>query len=175
MVSSREKKAKIIEQIENSLSRASICILADYRGLTASDMNDLRRRLREAGIELRVVKNTLARLAAERASKSELTKLLEGPLAIAFGFGEVTVPAKVLAEYSQAQKTLQIKGGLLGDRLLSVRDVAELVALPSREVLVARVIGGIQAPIVSLVIYLNSPVRGLMAVLQARIKQMEVK
>ncbi len=172
--SSREKKSAIIDQIQESLSKSSICILTHYRGLTAPEITGLRRKLREAGIEFRVVKNTLARFAAERADKEELVGLLEGPVALAFGYGDVAQPARVLTDYTRAQKTsLQIKGGLLGDRLITSQDIATLVLLPSREVLIARVLGGMQSPITSLLFCLNSPMRGLVGVLQARIKQME--
>ena len=175
-MSSKEKKASIIDQIQESLSKSSICILTCYRGLTAPEITALRRRLREAGIEFRVVKNTLARFAAERAGKDELISLLQGPVAIAFGFGNETEPARVLSEYTRAQKTsLEIKGGLLGDRLITAKDVATLVTLPPREQLLAKVLGGMQGPIVALVNCLNNPMRGLVGVLQARIKQMEVE
>ena len=173
-MSSKEKKASIIDQIQESLSKSSICILTHYRGLTAPEITDLRRKLREAGIEFRVVKNTLARFAAERAEKDQLVSMLQGPVALAFGFGNETEPARVLTEYIRTQKaTLEIKGGLLGDRLLTEKDVATLVTLPPREQLLAKVLGGMQSPIVALVSCLDSPIRGLAVVLQARIKQME--
>ncbi len=170
----REKKASIIDQIQASLSKSSICILTDYRGLSAPEVTNLRRKLREAGIEYRVVKNTLARFAAERAGKAELISLLDGPVALAFGYGDVAQPAKVLTDYTRAQKTrLGIKGGILGDRLLSSNDILTLITLPSREQLLAKVLGGMQSPIVMLLNCLNSPMQGLVGVLQARIKQME--
>jgi large subunit ribosomal protein L10 len=170
----REKKASIIDQVQASLSKSSICILTDYRGLTANDVTNLRRKLREAGVEYRVVKNTLARFAAERAGKAELASLLEGPVALSFGYGDVAQPAKVLTDYIRAQKTsLEIKGGILGDRMLTSKDIATLITLPSREQLLAKVLGGMQSPIVKLLNCLNSPMQGLLGVLQARIKQME--
>lgn len=174
-MSSKEKKAEIIEQIEKSISKASICILSDYRGLTALDMTELRRKLRESGVELRVVKNTLARLAAERASKPEMVSLLEGPVAIAFGYGDIGVPARLLSDYHTQKTNLEIKGGLLGNRRLTPKDITTLIYLPPREVLLSQVIGGMKSPIVYLVTCLTSPMRGLVGVLQARIKQMEVE
>lgn len=171
---SREKKAQIIDSLQEVFSRCSIGVLTDYRGLSASEMTDLRRRLRESGIEYKVVKNTLARFAAERAGKEELLSFFEGPVAIAFGYGDITEPARALANYIETSKaTMSIKGGFLPDRLLTSEDVATLSTLPSREILLAKVLGGMQSPISALVSHLTAPMRGIIGVLQARIQQME--
>ena len=170
----REKKVGIIDELQEIFSKCDIGVLTDYRGLSAAEINGLRRQLRESSISYRVVKNTLARFAAERAGKNELSALFEGPIAIAFSNGEVTEPAKVLADHIRtARSTLSIKGGFLGDRLLTVADVEALAALPSREILLAKVLGGMQSPIVGLVSVLASPMRGFMGILQARMKQLE--
>ncbi len=171
---SREKKAQIIDSLQEVFSRCSIGVLTDYRGLSASEMTDLRRRLRESGIEYKVVKNTLARFAAERAGKEELLSFFEGPVAIAFGYGDITEPARALANYIETSKaSMSIKGGFLPDRLLTSEDVATLSTLPSREILLAKVLGGMQSPISALVSHLTAPMRGIIGVLQARIQQME--
>jgi len=171
---SREKKAVIIDQIQEGLSKCSVGILTDYRGLSASEINDLRRKLEESGIEYRVVKNTLARFAAERAGKDELVSFFQGPVAIAFGYGDITEPARALAEYTRSSKTsLSIKGGFFGDRVLTSEDVVTLSTLPSREILLAKIIGGMQSPVYALLNCLTNPMRGLVGTLQARIKQME--
>jgi len=172
---SREKKVLIIDSLQEVFSKCSIGIMTDYRGLSASEMTDLRRKLRESGVEYRVVKNTLARFAAERAGRDELLNLFQGPVAVAFSYGEATELARVLADYIRTSKTtsLDIKGGFFSDRLLSSEDVMTLATLPSREVLLARVVGGMQGPIYALLNCFNSPIRGIMGVLQARIKQME--
>lgn len=171
---SREKKAQIIDSLQEVFSRCSIGVLTDYRGLSAPEMTNLRRRLRESGIEYKVVKNTLARFAAERAGKEELLSFFEGPVAIAFGYGDITEPARALANYIETSKaTMSIKGGFLPDRLLTSEDVATLSTLPSREILLAKVLGGMQSPISALVSHLTAPMRGIIGVLQARIQQME--
>jgi len=173
-VATKEKKAQLIDSLQEVISRCSVGVLTDYRGLTAAEMTELRRQLREAGVEYRVVKNTLARFAAERAGKDELVSFFEGPVAIAFGYGDITEPAKALAAYGQASKVeISIKGGFLPDRLLSSEDVETLSRLPSREVLLAKVVGGIQSPISALVSRLSAPMTGLVGVLQSRIKQLE--
>lgn len=171
---SREKKAQIIDSLQEAFFNSRIGIFTDYRGLSAQEMFALRRRLRESGIEYRVVKNTLARFALERAGKEELSSLFQGPVAIAFGYGEITEPAKALMDYITTSKsTMGIKGGFLGDRLLTSEDVKTLSKLPPKEILIAKIAGGMQMPIISLVNYLATPIRGLMGVLQARIQQME--
>jgi len=171
---SREKKAQLIDSLQQVFSRCSIGIMTDYRGLSANEMTDLRRGLRESGVEYKVVKNTLARFAAERAGKEELLSFFEGPVAIAFGYGDITEPARALANYIRTSKaSMSIKGGFLSDRLLTSEEVATLSTLPSREILLARVVGGVQSPISALVSHLTAPMRGIIGMLQARIQQME--
>lgn len=173
-MSGKEKKAQIIDSLQQVFSRCSVGVLTDYRGLSAAEMTGLRRQLREAGIEFKVVKNTLARFAAERAGKEELLSFFEGPVAIAFGYGDITEPARLLVTYIEGSKvSMSIKGGFLPDRLLTSEDVATLSALPSREILLAGVVGGVQSPISALVGCLNAPVVGIVGALQSRIQQME--
>ena len=173
-IQSREKKTQIIDNLQETFSKCSISILTDYRGLATSEMTNLRRRLQESGSEYRVVKNTLAQFAVERAGKGELVSSLEGPIAIAFGYGDITTPAKVLADYIRdSTSSLSIKGGFLGDRLLTSDEVMTISTLPSREVLLARVLGQMKSPVSGLLNCLVSPLRGIMGVLQARIQQME--
>ena len=171
---SREKKAQTIDELQDTFSKCSIGILTDYRGLTAPEITVLRRKLRESSVEYKVVKNTLARFAGERAGKSDLVSFFEGPVAIAFGYDDITEPAKILTDYIKtSQASLTIKGGFLSDRLLTSEEVITLSILPSREILLAKVLGGMQGPITGLVSCLASPIRGMMGILQARIKQLE--
>ena len=173
-MSSREKKAQIIETLQEVISKCNIGILTDYRGLSVLEMTRLRRTLRESGVDYKVVKNTLARLAARRAGREELAGIFEGPVAIAFGYGDIIEPAKLLAGYIQSSKTsLTIKGGFLSDKLLTSKDVVTLATLPSREVLLAKCVGGLQSPIRGLVHCLAAPIQGMIGVLQARMQQLE--
>ncbi len=171
---SREKKTQIIDRLQEAFSKCSISILTDYRGLATPEMTDLRRRLQKSGSEYKVVKNTLARFAAERAGKNDLVNSFEGPIAIAFGYGDITAPAKVLTGYiNESKASLSIKGGFLGDRLLTTEEVMSLATLPSREILLARVLGQMKSPISALLGCLTTPIREIMGVLQARINQLE--
>ena len=169
-----EKKVQIIENLQELFLKCNIGILTDYRGLTTTELTDLRRKLREAGIEYRVVKNSLAQFAARQAGMDDLAGSFEGPVAIAFGYGEIPDAARVLDNYIRTTKSiLSVKGGFLEDRLLSPMDVETLAKLPTKEVLISQVIAGIQSPITGLVNVLAGPIRGVMGVLQARIQQLE--
>ena len=171
---SREKKTQIIDRLQEALSKCNIGILTDYRGLATPEMTELRRKLQESGSEYKVVKNTLARFAAERAGKDDLISSFEGPIAIAFGYGDIIAPAKVLADYIRDSKaSLNIKGGFLGDRLLTSEEVMTLSTLPPREILLAMVLAQMKSPVSALVDRLTTPIRGIIGVLQARIKQLE--
>ena len=170
----REKKKEAVGQLADKLSQCSIAIATDYRGLSVTEMTELRRRLRQGDIEYRVVKNTLTRFAAAQANKEELTDIIEGPVALAFGYGDVIEPAKALADYIQSSKSsLKIRGGLLERRVLSASEVMELASLPPKEVLIAKMLGGMQAPIVALASVLSGVMSGFLGVLNARIEQLE--
>ena len=170
----REKKAQIIDELQQVFSECRVGIFTDYRGLSVAEMSDLRRSLRNSDIKYRVIKNTLARFAVERAGKNELVSFFEGPVAIAFGYGDITEPARVLAEYIRDSKTsLSIRGGFLGDRVLTPGDVETLATLPSREILLGKLLAGMQSPVIALISCLANPLRGVIGVLQARIKQLE--
>ncbi|MBI2832260.1 MAG: 50S ribosomal protein L10 [Chloroflexi bacterium] len=169
-----KKKAEAIEGLKETFDKCTIGILTDYRGLTNQQLTELRRKLRESGIQFKVVKNTMARFAAEKSGKGKLVGLLEGPVAIVFGYDEITAPAKTLTEYIRATKsTLAIKGAFASDTVFTPAEVTALSLLPSKEVLIGKVVGGIKGPLYILVGSLNSPLRGFMGILQARIQQLE--
>jgi large subunit ribosomal protein L10 len=169
-----ETKVKIVASLQDALSRCRLGVLTDYRGLTTTELNDLRRKLRESGIEYRVVKNSLARLAAQQVGLDDLANSFEGPVAVAFDYTESLVAAKVLADYIRTNKSiLNVKGGFLGEKMLSPAEMDTLAKLPSRQVLISQVMAGIQSPIYGLVNVLAGPIRGVMGVLQARINQLE--
>jgi large subunit ribosomal protein L10 len=172
----REEKGHIIDALEETMGKSTSAVLTDYQGITGIELTNLRKRLRQQDIQYRVVKNTLARFAADRTNKKFLADSLKGQVAIAFGFGDVSAPAKAVKDYIKSTDSkLVIKGGFLGDRLLAAGDIDTLVDLPSRDVLLSMMLAGMQAPVTRLAMVLNSPLRGLANVLGARIKQMEEK
>lgn len=169
-----EKKARNIDELQDIFSRVSIGILTDYRGLTTAEMTDLRRKLRDAGIRYQVVKNSLAQFAAQRLGRDDLVGSFEGPVAIVLGYDEITQPARVLTDYIRASKSvLNIKGGFSDTGLLTAADIETLATIPSKEILIGKVMAGMQSPLFGLVNCLTGPLRGIIGVLQARIDQLE--
>jgi large subunit ribosomal protein L10 len=170
----RTNKAVTREKLGDVFSQGKVSIVTDYRGLKTPELNVIRRKMREAGAEFHVVKNTLARYAVEKTGSPEAKSLLKGPVAVAVGHDDLSAPARALLDHIRSSKsTLSIRGGFMANRMLTVEDVTALSILPSRDILLARVLGGMQSPLVKLVSTLQNPIRGLAAVLAARAKQME--
>jgi large subunit ribosomal protein L10 len=170
----REEKRKAIEEIADIFKNSTSVVFTDYRGLSNAELTALRKKLRAAEIGYRVVKNTLARLASQKVEKEYLAEVFNGPVAMAFGDGELNEPASILLSYIKGQKLeLEITGGYADNRLLSQDEVTTLSKLPSRDILITRVLVGMKNPVYSLVNCLSGPMRGLVGVLQARVKQME--
>lgn len=171
-----KKKERTVEELQQVFSKSYIGILTDYRGMKTPELNELRDKLRKANVDYKVVKNSLAQIAARNAGLDHIAGMFEGPLAVAYGSGDPVKTAKVLSDYIRVSKsTLSIKAGFLGERVLSAAELDTLAKLPSKEVLISRVIGGIQSPIYGLVNVLAGPMRGLAQVLQGRIQQLEAK
>ncbi len=169
----KEKKDDAVKLVEDRLSNCTVAIFADYRGMTVAQMSELRRQLAPVNTEFRVVKNNLAAIAADRTGREELKTYLVGPTAIAFGFDEISSPAKTLFDFARTAKaTLSVKGALVGKRMLTPDEVTRLSLLPPRNVILAQVVGQMQAPITSLVTVLSANLSGFMRVLQARKEQL---
>jgi large subunit ribosomal protein L10 len=175
-LATKEDKAKVIDELTDEFSKADVGVLIDYRGLPTAEMNLLRGKLRQGGNTCHVVKNTLARFAAEKSGKKAVVGSLKGPMAIAFGRGDTAGAARIVTEYVRDSKvTIAITGGFLGDRVLSSSEVQTLAMLPPREILLSRVLGQMNAPIAGLAGALASPIRGFIGILNGRIEQMEEK
>jgi large subunit ribosomal protein L10 len=143
-------KAEVVDEIATRLQEADAAVLTEYRGLTVTDLADLRAALRPAATDYKIFKNTLARRAAEAAGMSEVAALLEGPVAIAFvrrDGGDPVTAAKALRDFARANPNLVVKGGLLGPRVLTTADVDALADVAPREELLAKLAGGFQAPL----------------------------
>ena len=153
-----EEKQKVVDDIKQKLEGSTGVILADYRGLTVSQVTNLRVQLREAGIEYRVLKNTMVRRAADEIGLEGLDPFLEGPTAVAFSPDPVA-PAKILMEYSKKNKSLKIKAGIVEGKVVGPEMVKDLADLPPREVLLSQVLAGMQAPLQGMVNVLQGPIR----------------
>ena len=151
---SLEDKKAVVEQVSNMLSESQTAIVAEYRGLTVLQMTALRRDAREAGIHLKVVKNTLARRAVKDSDFECLEQHLQGPLALAASEDPVAV-AKVLSKFQKTNDAFEIKAGAMSGSLLSLDEIKALAQLPGREELLAMLVGTLQAPIATFVRTLN--------------------
>lgn len=157
----RTEKEAVIGEVTEKLRDARTTVLTDYRGLTVKDIAELRSDLRAEGIEYKVYKNTLVKRAANDLNISGVDEYLDGPTAMAFGYDDPVMPAKLLAAYAKRNKLLSIKGGLLDGSVINAAAVNSLATLPSREVLLAKLAGTLQAPITALANVLIAPIRGL--------------
>jgi large subunit ribosomal protein L10 len=142
------RKAEVIDEIRSKLDAADAAVLTEYRGLSVTDLAALRATLRPASTEYKVFKNTLARRAAEDTGLAEIVPLLAGPVAIAFVSGDAVLAAKALRDFARTNPSLVLKGGLLNERVLTAGDIEALADVAPREVLLARLAGGFQAPLV---------------------------
>lgn len=143
----RPEKVAVVEEVRSRLGASSAAILTEYRGLKVKELADLRRALRAAGGDYKVYKNTLVRFAVRDLDLAELEALLEGPTAIAFVHGDAVDVAKALRDFARTNPNLVVKGGVLGARILSAGDAAALADVPPRDVLLARLAGGLAAPL----------------------------
>ncbi len=173
MAISKEKKEQIVADLADKISRSEGLIMTDYRGLNTAEIGELRNKLRETETGYHVVKNSLMKLALEQAGLPWQQSLFDGPTAIGFCYEDVPGPAKTLVDFANESKTFSIRGGMLGEGLLTAAQISDLAALPSGEILIAQVVARIQGPLVGLIGVLSAPLRNLAYVLQARSGQLE--
>ena len=166
-----QQKQEVVKEISGKIKSAKSLILADYRGLTVEQDTELRNALRKAGVEYKVVKNTLTRFAAKENGLEGLDTFLNGPTAMALSDSDPVAPAKVLSEYAKKYEKLELKVGVVEGKVIDLNGIKALAELPSREVLIARVLGGFNAPISGLVNVLNGNIRGLVVALNAIAEQ----
>src|SRR4051812_36683791 len=141
----RPEKVAVVDEVRDKLSSSSGAILTEYRGLKVGDLAALRSSLRSAGGEYKIYKNTLVRFAARDLGLAELEAMLTGPTAIAFVDGDAASVAKALRDYARTNPNLVVKGGVLGTTILDAQAAGALAELPSKDVLLARLAGGLQA------------------------------
>lgn len=166
------QKAAEIDLLVDRFERAQMTILADYRGLSVSQMQDLRASLRPVDSEFRVAKNTLVRIAAERAGIDGLQPHLEGPTAVLFAFGDVAAPAKAVSDFARTSRILQVKAGLMNGAVLTADDVEAIATLPPREELLGKLVGMLASPMARTVGVLSGPSRSVAYLVNARMESL---
>jgi large subunit ribosomal protein L10 len=169
-----EKKVATVKELRERIERATIVIAADYRGLSVTEIATLRKSIRDAGVEMRVVKNRLFLRAAGDAQQPGLSELLEGPTAVLFGYEDVSASAKVVTEYQRtARNAFAVRKAMMDGRILTLVEVQDLASLPARPVLLGQLAGLLQAPMTRLAGLLNGSMQNLAGLLDARAKQIE--
>ncbi|ROR01743.1 50S ribosomal protein L10 [Desulfosoma caldarium] len=163
----RVKKEQLVAELHEKLQRATAAILTDFRGLSVAEITELRDNLAQQGVEFKVVKNTLMRIAAKGTGAEVLEPLLQGTNAVAIAYDDPTVSAKILKAFGKTNDKFQVKGGVLGTRELTVQDVLALADLPSREELLAKLLGTLHAVPTALVRVLGGVPRAFVGVLAA--------
>ena len=146
-----ESKKVIVAQLTERLKNAQAGVIADYGGLTVTQDTELRAKLREAGVEYTIVKNTLTRFAANEVGLEDLDPVLHGPTALATSTDDVVAPAKVLVEFAKSNEQLEIKAGFVDGKVISVDEVKVYASIPNKETLISKMLGSLQAPIGNLV------------------------
>ncbi len=162
----KPEKVEAVARLREQLRRARGVVLTDFRGLSVPEMEALRASLRKEGAEYRVVKNTLLGIAASELGIQGLERFLEGPTGIAVGYDDPTTPARVVHEFIRQHRKLEVKGGLAEGKVLDAAGVRALAELPSRDQLLARVVGGLQGPLYGLVGVLVGLQRNLLYALE---------
>ncbi len=180
-----QKKIDTVAELKGRLERATLLVSAEYRGLRVRDMQEMRRRLRESGIEVKVVKNSLLRLAAEESGQADLLSVVEGPTALVVSYGDVIDAAKAVSGYAQgAPQGFALRGGFMDGHVLSAQDIRDLVRIPPRPVLIAQFLGQMQSPLAGFAALMDAPLREfsglarsllseLPGLIEARARQME--
>ena len=163
----KQSKEELVAEFAVKLKAAKAAFLADYRGLDVDQANDLRNKLREVGVEYRVVKNTLLRLAAKDTGSACFDEYLNGPTAIALVNEDPVAPAKALVEFAKKNDVFELKAGMLDGKLLAVAEIKALAELPSREELLAKMLGSMSAPATNFVGVLAAVPRTFVQVLAA--------
>ena len=163
----RPEKAGKVAELKDLLSSSKGAVLVDYCGLTVAEDTELRSKMREAGVKYMVAKNTFIRIAANEAGIEGLVAYLEHNTAVAFSAEDPVAPAKILNDFSKDHKALEIKAGILDGKVIALDEVKALAELPSREELLAKLVGSMQAPISGLVNVLQGTIRNFVYTLEA--------
>ena len=170
-----KKKVELVEELRDKFSRCAIAVATDYSGLTVNTMTELREKMREKEVEYRVVKNTLVYLAADAAQNPQMKEIVQGPTALAFGYDDPIEVARALEEYIRVNRsTLAIRGAVMEGRRLTPAQVMLLPSLPSKNQLLAQLLGHVQSPLATLLLQLQAPMARLLTVLSGPLGSLSI-
>lgn len=162
-----QAKTQNVEEIKGKIKDAESIILVDYRGLDVEQLTELREKCRKVGVEYKVYKNTMMRFAFKDSGYEGFNEFLKGPSAVAFGYDDPVQAAKVAHEFAKDNENLEIKAGIVDGNIINIDEIKDLASLPSKEVLIAQVLGGFNAPIQGFTNVLQGTIRSLAIVLNA--------
>ena len=151
-----ELKSQVVSEIVEKLEKSSSAIVVDYKGLTVEEVTELRKKMREAGVEYKVYKNSLVTRAANELGLGDVVQYLEGPVSIAFGYEDATAPARVLNNFAKDHKKLELKAGIVDGVVYDKTGVEKLATIPSKEVLIAKLLGSFKAPLSNFAYLINA-------------------
>lgn len=166
-MASLEEKKKAVAELEEKFKASKAAVFTDYRGIQVEEATDLRRNCRDAGVEFKIVKNTLTKRAADNSGAPDISQFLDGPTAIAFSCEDPVAPAKTLKDFMKKYHKLEFKGGLIEGAVVGADAIENLAELPSKDVLVSMVLRGLNGPLTGLCGVLQGPIRKLVYALQA--------
>ncbi|ABK61140.1 MULTISPECIES: 50S ribosomal protein L10 [Clostridium] len=152
----RQLKEAKVQEIREKLEKAQSVVLASYQGLNVEEDTELRKQLREAGVEYKVYKNTLVTLAAKELGMDGIVEYLEGPVSLAIGYEDATAPARILNDFAKDHKKLELKAGVVEGKVFDQAEIKELATIPPKEVLIAKLLGSLKAPMSNFVYLLNA-------------------
>jgi large subunit ribosomal protein L10 len=168
-----QRKIESVADLTDKLSRTQLTLVTDYRGLTVAEITELRKKLRETGAELVVAKNTLTLRAAKETGHEALEQFLSGPTALAFAFQDASKTAKAINDFNRGPKKIVIRGGMLGKSALAGNALDQVASLPTREQVLAQIVGGVSSPVAGVVGVINAAITNVLYVLQARIDKLQ--
>ncbi len=156
MSNNLELKKQVVAEIKDKFDRAQSAVVVDYRGLTVEEVTELRAKFREAGVEYKVYKNNLVKIAIKDSEFESLSADLTGPNAIAFGFEDPVVPAKVIKDFAKDHAKLELKAGVVEKKYCNLEEITAIADIPSRETLIARFMGSVKAPVGNFAYFLSN-------------------
>lgn len=164
-------KKEAVADVVEKMKRSQSAIVLDYRGLTVSEVSELRSKFREEGVEYKVIKNNMLKRAADELGIEGVEDFFKGPTAVAFGYEDPVAPAKILCKFVKDAKKTEIKGGILDGKAMDVSGIESLSKLPSKEELIAKMLGSMNAPITNFALAMQAIPRGLACALNAVVEQ----
>ncbi len=167
MATSKSKKSEVLEKVKTILDNNKNVVLTEYRGMNVQEMTEFRAALRKAGVQLKVLKNTLSKRLFKDVGMEEMNGQMEGPVAVGFLSDDVAASAKVLLDFAKKNEFLKIKAGYIDGKVVSMDQVKAIASLPSREVLLGMVLGTLQAPVKSLMTVMRGTTQNLVYALNA--------